>query len=342
MNATLVQPESATAAPLPPVNLRPAPRHGHAQPAAAPAPFARPGDPAVPAGHENHQLVDALIASVTFREYQRAFRDATGLPLTLRPVDGWQLAHSGDRQQNAFCALMGRSNASCSACLQMQQRICDRAAEAPCTLKCAFGITETAMHVKVGQGIIGYLQTGQVFFKAPTPQQAQRAFKQLGEWGVHLDEAEVTQCYNATPVVPQAEYQAQVRLLQFFAEQLGMLANQIMLQQNHAEPEQITRARRFIESNYQEDISLSSVARQAGMSSFYFCKTFKKVTGMNYTKYVTRIRVEKAKELLLNQNYRISEIAFEVGFQSLTHFNRAFRVIACQSPTEFREHLSRN
>ena len=148
--------------------------------------------------------------------------------------------------------------------------------------------------------------------------------------------------YNATPVVPQNEYSAKMRLLQFFAEQLGVLANQIVLQQQSAEPEQITRARRFIEANFQEDISLGAVARQAGMSSFYFCKTFKKVTGLNYTKYVTRVRVEKAKELLLNFNYRVSEIAFEVGFQSLTHFNRAFRGIACQSPTEYREQLAKN
>ena len=49
--------------------------------------------------------------------------------------------------------------------------------------------------------------------------------------------------------------------------------------------------------------------------------------------------IEKAKNLLLNPNLRVSEIAFEVGFQSLTHFNRVFKKLLGQSPTEYRAQL---
>ncbi|NDA68040.1 MAG: AraC family transcriptional regulator, partial [Verrucomicrobia bacterium] len=66
---------------------------------------------------------------------------------------------------------------------------------------------------------------------------------------------------------------------------------------------------------------------------------FKKSTGINFTDYLSRIRIEKAKNLLLNPNLRISEIAYEVGFQSLTHFNRIFKKLAGQSPTLYRMHL---
>jgi AraC-like DNA-binding protein len=257
-------------------------------------------------------------------------------------VDGWQLAHQGDPRQNHFCAIMSRANHSCSACLQMQQHACDGSNGVPCTMKCAFGLNETAIRVLVGQETIAFLQTGQVFFKSPTPQQTRGMFKQLAAWGLHPDPDAVARSYEATPVVPQTEYLAQVRLLQFFADQLGTLANQIILQRENSEPEQITRARHFIETNFQEEISLTIVAQHAGMSSFYFCKTFKKATGLNYTKYVTRVRVEKAMQLLLNPKYRISEIAYEVGFQSLAHFNRAFRTIACETPTEYRSQLSAN
>ena len=64
-------------------------------------------------------------------------------------------------------------------------------------------------------------------------------------------------------------------------------------------------------------------------------------TGINFTEYVSRVRIEKAKNLLLNPNLRISEIAYEVGFQSLTHFNRVFRKFVGQSPTAYREKLPR-
>jgi AraC-like DNA-binding protein len=66
---------------------------------------------------------------------------------------------------------------------------------------------------------------------------------------------------------------------------------------------------------------------------------FKKATGINFTDYLSRVRIEKAKNLLLNPNLRVSEIAYEVGFQSLTHFNRVFKRVVGQSPTEYREQM---
>jgi AraC-like DNA-binding protein len=69
---------------------------------------------------------------------------------------------------------------------------------------------------------------------------------------------------------------------------------------------------------------------------------FRKVTGINFTDYLARLRIERAKNLLLNPNLRISEIAYEVGFQSLTHFNRVFKKIVGQPPTEYRLQLHGN
>jgi len=54
---------------------------------------------------------------------------------------------------------------------------------------------------------------------------------------------------------------------------------------------------------------------------------------------VSRLRVEQAKNLLLNPHLRVSEIAYEIGFQSLTHFNRVFKKIVGQSPSEYRRQL---
>ena len=183
----------------------------------------------------NH-LVEVLVRSPAFREYQRAFEDATRLPLTLRAVEGWQLAHTESRQQNGFCALMSRSNRSCAACLQVQQRVCEGVNGAPSTMSCTFGLSETAVGVKVGQDIIAYLQTGQIFFKPPTPLQTDRALKQIKAWGLDLDLDEAARRYTETPVVQRGEYQATMRLLQFFADQLGALANQIVLRQQTPEP----------------------------------------------------------------------------------------------------------
>ncbi len=342
MNGTRISVEFVAPAPRLPVALRQVAPAGFPPPAgSAPAANRLPANFTMVTS-SNKQLVEKLAGSDIFREYQRAFEEATQLPLTLRAVEGWQLAHHGSRRQNGFCALMSKESQSCAACLRMQQRVCEGVNGVPCTLRCSFGLHESAVGVKIGKEIIAYLQTGQVFFKAPKPQQTSRALNLIKEWGLDTDRQEAARHYNETPVVPTAEYEATIRLLQFFADQLGALANQIMLQQTDAEPVQITRARQFIEANAHEELSLGTVAKQARMSPFYFCKMFKKVTGVNFANYVSGVRVEKAKTLLLNANYRISEIAYEVGFQSLTHFNRVFRNIAGQSPTEYRQHLSTN
>ena len=129
------------------------------------------------------------------------------------------------------------------------------------------------------------------------------------------------------------------KLLGIFASHPGMIANQIVVQEENEEPPMIRRAKSFIKEHQTEDISLGDVADSVNTSTFYFCKMFKKSTGLNFTDYLSRVRVEKAKNLLLNPNLRISEIAYEVGFQSLTHFNRVFRKLVGQSPTQYRQKL---
>jgi AraC-like DNA-binding protein len=221
----------------------------------------------------------------------------------------------------------------------MQQRVCEGVNGVPSTLSCALGLSETAVGVAIGNEIVLYLQTGQVFLKPPSKKQTQNALKLIGERGCGPDKADAARRYLATPVIRRKEYQACVKLLQLFAEQLGALANQIVLLQKDAEPAEITHARELIAAQYQQDVPLAAISKQVGLSTFYFCKTFKKVTGINYTHYVSRFRVEQAKNLLLNPNYRISEIAYEVGFKSLTHFNRVFLKISGESPTEYRHRL---
>ena len=136
------------------------------------------------------------------------------------------------------------------------------------------------------------------------------------------------------------KYNATVRLLTFFADQLSALTNQIVLESQNAEPPLVQRARDYIAQHKTEPLSLSAVAKAAGISVFHFCKVFHKATGLKFTDYVARVRLEEARTQLLNPNRRISGIAYDVGFQSLTQFNRMFKRVFGQSPSEFRQHLA--
>ena len=99
---------------------------------------------------------------------------------------------------------------------------------------------------------------------------------------------------------------------------------------------EIWKARSFIEEHSAEELSLTKVAKAVNISANHLSEKFKQVTGVNFVDYVARIRFEKACDLLLNSNLRISEIAFAVGFQSLSQFNRVFKKLSGKSPTEFR------
>jgi AraC-like DNA-binding protein len=98
----------------------------------------------------------------------------------------------------------------------------------------------------------------------------------------------------------------------------------------------VSRARRYVEEHFDEPITLTEAAKVVNTSVRYFCKVFKNYTGITFVDYLTRLRVEKSKDLLMNPNRRISEAAFEVGFESLTQFNRSFKKHTGMTPTEFR------
>ena len=145
--------------------------------------------------------------------------------------------------------------------------------------------------------------------------------------------------YFSGKIVTPAQHESAVKLLTIFAQHLAIVSNQVIIQQENAEVPVIKRAKEYMREHQAEKISLGNVAKAVNMSAFYFCKMFKKVTGINFTDYLSRVRIERAQNLLLNPNLRVSEIAFEVGFQSLTHFNRVFKKITGQSPTDYRAQL---
>jgi AraC-like DNA-binding protein/ligand-binding sensor protein len=288
---------------------------------------------------QNKNLIHSLTASKIYQDYERAFTEATGLPVSFRPVESWQLPNHGRRNENGLCAILAEKSKACAACLQTQQELSENAQFEPYTATCRVGLLDTAVPVRQGEQLIGFLQTGQILRKKASQAQVARTAKLVAEWGLDISTEQLTSLYANTKVLTQCQYEAVVKLLAIFAEHIALVCNQLLVQQHNSEPPAITRAKEYIIENQTEELSLGQVAKAVNTSTFHFCKMFKKATGLNFTDYVSRVRIEKAKNLLLNPNLRISEIAYEVGFQSLTHFNRVFKKITGQSPSHYRTQL---
>lgn len=84
---------------------------------------------------------------------------------------------------------------------------------------------------------------------------------------------------------------------------------------------------------------LAVVAREAALSRFHFCRLFRRETGIAFHDYVHELRVRYAKALLADRQLTVTEVAYRVGFNDLSHFDRTFRRLVGASPTEYRASL---
>ncbi len=290
------------------------------------------------AEHADRDLVDRIKKSEIYRTYQRAFESATGLPLTLRAAGSFDEPLHGSKHPNAFCAMMTEQNKTCAACLQHQQRMETAAHDKAATLECFAGLSDSAVPVRVGERVVAFLQTGQILLRKPTERRFQTVARELNDIGAPVAPGQ-KQAYFDTPVVTTQRHQSILQLLAIFAEHLSLVSNQLMVAESASESPTIAKARIFIEEHLGEELSLGQAARAAGMSVYYFCKVFKKEKGLTFTEYLARLRVEAVKTMLLNPHKRISEAAYDAGFQSLSQFNRVFRHFAGESPSNFRDTL---
>lgn len=275
--------------------------------------------------------------SVIFRDYRKAFEATIGLPLALRSAGSFQFPLHGSKRANPFCLLMAGKNQTCAACLQLQQRVELEATFGARTMKCFAGLNESAVPIRVGDKILGYLQTGQVLLQEPTPASFRSLRRKLAGRGFAIELPQLKSAYFQTRVMARPQYAAVLRLLGIFAQHLAALSNQVMVRGRAVDDPVIARARAYIAEHQSEPVTLREVAGLVHRSMCYFCKTFKQATGLTFGDYLARMRVESVKLMLLTPNKRVSEIAFAAGFQSLSQFNRTFRRIEGRSPVLWRD-----
>jgi len=284
--------------------------------------------------------LSALSESQMYRDYAEAFTRGTGLPLSLHAPESMHLVQHARRQENPFCTLMAKTNQTCAGCYALQCKLEKEAQLEPKTLKCFAGMCETAVPVRVGDKLIAFLQTGQILIHRPDRAQFNKIAQQLIEWGAQVDLKRVEETFFNTRVLTKQQYDSLIRLLTIFAEHLASCGNALMLAHGQTETPAIDRARRHIHDHSSDELSLGAVADVVNMSASYFSEKFKQAAGMNFVEYVARTRIEKARNLLQNPNLRISEIAFDVGFQSLSQFNRAFKQVTGKAPSKYRQSLA--
>lgn len=126
----------------------------------------------------------------------------------------------------------------------------------------------------------------------------------------------------------------------WFLEKLKSASSHIAMKQQEKTNNIIEKAKAYMTENFSKDLSLENIAKEMGISPYYFSKLFKESEGTNYIDYLTGLRIEYAKEQLNRSDKSIKEICHESGYGDPNYFSRIFKKWTGVTPTEYRGGIS--
>jgi two-component system response regulator YesN len=129
------------------------------------------------------------------------------------------------------------------------------------------------------------------------------------------------------------------RLRSMMTDLIGTVADYMQNKHNSKSQRVITRIKQYIDKHYMYNITIKLLADEVFLSPTYMCQIFKQETGETIIEFLTKVRIEKAKELLESPDLKIFVIAEMVGFENATYFTTVFKKITGVLPGKYRESL---
>ena len=126
-------------------------------------------------------------------------------------------------------------------------------------------------------------------------------------------------------------------LWNWLSDRLVFSCRNISTKREESSNDAIEAAKKYIENNYTDNITLEDVSREVNISSYYLSRIFKEGTGENFIDYLTGLRMDKAKELLATTQLSMKEICAKVGYSDPNYFSKTFKKNVGVTPTEYRE-----
>ena len=285
------------------------------------------------------RLYDRISDSELFQIYQGAFQSATGLDLLFSAADEHQGVARHEMAAGPPPETPSHCLEACDAWLEVTEALQSNGSrrESPRNCACFQSLSHTTTPVRVGSTAFAFLRVGNLFYPLPPEKDYHDLSGKLVGQGLRPGETQLLKkSYSQTQARDPARHSTVGALLENLASELSRYTEVLASAPEEHEPETIARARHHIHAHLDQSLPLAVVARRAGLSESHFCRVFREVTGWTLTDYITQCRIGWAQRELLRPSARISGVAFKVGFQSLSQFNRSFaRVVGC-SPSAYR------
>jgi AraC-like DNA-binding protein/ligand-binding sensor protein len=243
-----------------------------------------------------------------------------------------------DKEQRLqpFCAALERDTAGCALCAMCDQSRFLEARRSTLTLnyRCHAGLREFIVPVIRSGETIALLQCGQVHDRQPTDTEWRTARQSLVKAGIHS--GPLRALFRKNRVLSEDRQGDLLCLLELIATRLTQADEQPLVPKPGRNSTQLGRAVTFIEVHLPERLSLPVIARAAGLSTRSLVRLFRKEAGTSVVEFIMRRRIARTRKLLQSTGLTCAEIAFEVGFGSVQHFNHTFRRLENQTPNHWR------
>jgi len=285
----------------------------------------------------NEILYRALKDSGEVQRTIAALRQATGMPVKLVPVEARKAGALCVPKLNPACVLLVNNPRGQIVCQQFQNKLCR--SRRSVQLECYVGLNHVVVPVVLNGQHVATLWAGRVRTKLLGRAAIAKLVIRLRRCGVKLDGRQLAPALGQSPLSEPARLTAVAYLFHGLAKQWQGSVTRWLTTTRRAEPVAVTAAREFTVAHLVEPLPTHAVAQQVGLSEQHFCRIFKQATGLRFTDFVARLRVEKAKALVETPNRRITEVAADCGFGSLPHFERIFKRHTGQSPKAYRAAL---
>lgn len=280
-----------------------------------------------------------LVNSEEFEEFTQMLIKLTGLAMALNSPEGACCnKFLGENRNNKVCMMIRNSEQGLQKCLECDQHHYRMTANSgkPLIYTCHVGFWDIAVPIFVQGRHIATISSGQVL-PAPVSEEGFQSLKKKLAW-LGVSETKLRKAYEAAPYLPKKKLRYVIRLLEVFARQLCESLHHIRELEKKLEKEEIRKAKEYIQKKYDDPLlSLAEVAEHVNFSKAHFSHIFKCADGVSFTQFLQTCRIEAAKHYLLYTEQSITEICFDCGFNSLTHFNRIFRSFEGMSPRAYRQ-----
>ena len=127
-----------------------------------------------------------------------------------------------------------------------------------------------------------------------------------------------------------------IELLIFLNRQMAQQSNDCLPFSNPIQ-QKISEIVAYLNDHYQQDLSLGEVSERFGISKYYLSRMFKEITGFTLIEYLNSIRTKQAQKMLRTTTQSVTTISENVGFDSITHFGRVFKMITGSTPLQYRK-----